>query len=255
MIRSRFSPIAGIITMDANLNRFSGVRSTLTPILERSVMPSRGRVGMHPSGHLKTRATPRGALLMVVLVLAFALNACSQPRPPQTQNVVSAVTYHAARSVSRETASTKVLPVRLSIPAIGVDAPIEAVGVTTTGDLAIPAQNPWQDVGWYSSGPLPGELGSSVIDGHLDRPGGYPAVFWRLRDLNVGNEVIVIDTQGKTLHFRVTAIEYYPPKYAPVEQIFANQGARYLNLITCAGDWIPSQHQTTLRLVVYTTME
>ncbi len=26
----------------------------------------------------------------------------------------------------------------------------------------------------------------------------------------------------------------------------------FLNLITCAGDWIPSQHQTTLRLVVYT---
>jgi hypothetical protein len=26
-------------------------------------------------------------------------------------------------------------------------------------------------------------------------------------------------------------------------------------LITCAGDWIPSQHQTTLRLVVYTSLE
>jgi hypothetical protein len=26
-------------------------------------------------------------------------------------------------------------------------------------------------------------------------------------------------------------------------------------LITCAGDWIPSQHQTSLRLVVYTTLE
>lgn len=255
MIRSRFSPIVGIITMDANLNRFSGVRADLTPTLERSFMLSHAGVVMHLWGRLKTTATPGGALLMVVLVLAFALNACSQPHPPQTQNVVSAVTYHAARSVSRETASTKVLPVRLSIPAIGVDAPIEAVGVTTAGDLAIPAQNQWQDVGWYSSGPLPGELGSSVIDGHLDRPGGYPAVFWRLRDLSVGNEVIVIDTQGKTLHFRVTAIEYYPPKYAPIEQIFANQSGRYLNLITCSGDWIPSQHQTTLRLVVYTTLE
>jgi len=66
---------------------------------------------------------------------------------------------------------------------------------------------------------------------------------------------MVIEAQGKTLRFRVTAIVYYTPQNAPLQQIFANQSGRYLNLITCAGDWIPSQHQTTLRLVVYTTLE
>ena len=64
-----------------------------------------------------------------------------------------------------------------------------------------------------------------------------------------------MDADGKTLHFRVMRIELYTPQTAPIQDIFGNKGRTYLNLITCAGDWIPSQHQTTLRLVVYTALE
>lgn len=146
------------------------------------------------------------------------------------------------------------VPLRLSIPAIGVNALVESLGLHSNGDLATPAQNPWDDVGWYDLGPHPGDNGSAVIDGHLDRPGGYPAVFWRLRAIQVGDDVQVTNKGGNTLHFRVTRIAYFSPAQAPLQDIFGNLGGRYLNLITCAGDWIPSQHQTTLRLVVYTTL-
>ncbi len=145
-------------------------------------------------------------------------------------------------------------PVRLIIPAIAINAPVEWVGTQPNADLATPIQSPWQDVGWYNLGPHPGERGSAVIDGHLDRPGGLPAVFWRLRDLHDGDEVLVKNTLGKTLRFQVTRIELYPPQDAPIQDIFGNWGGMYLNLITCAGDWIPSQHQTNLRLVVYTSL-
>ncbi len=147
------------------------------------------------------------------------------------------------------------IPVRLVIPAIDINASVESVGIRSDSDLATPTQHPWEDVGWYDLGPLPSERGSAVIDGHLDRPGGYPAVFWRLRDIQVGDDVQVIGSAGKGVHFRVTRIAYYPPDQAPLQDIFGNLGGRYLNLITCAGDWIPSQHQTTLRLVVYTALE
>jgi sortase (surface protein transpeptidase) len=274
MIRNRFSPIVGVTTIEADLKPGRPQGSPLP--YPRSAPSSPGRVGAGQprpgddagspalekriqfaliGAHPGLNVTTRGALLIVVLALAFALNACSQPPPSEAKDVSSSITYHAARGAPQASAATKNLPVRLSIPVIGVDAPIETVGVTTSGDLSVPTQDPWEDVGWYSSGTLPGELGSAVIDGHLDRPGGYPAVFWRLRNLHVGNEVMVIDRQGKTRRFRVTAIEYYPPQYAPIQQIFENQSGRYLNLITCAGDWIPSQHQTSLRLVVYTTLE
>jgi LPXTG-site transpeptidase (sortase) family protein len=145
-------------------------------------------------------------------------------------------------------------PVRLIIPAIAINAPVEEVGTQANADLATPTQNPWQDVGWYNLGPQPGERGSAVIDGHLDRPGGFPAVFWHLRDLHVGDEVLVKNSSGITLRFQVTRIEFYPPQDAPIQDIFGNWGGTYLNLITCAGDWIPSQHQTNMRLVVYTSL-
>src|SRR5260370_42683803 len=45
---------------------------------------------------------------------------------------------------------------------------------------------------------------------------------------------------------------FYSPQDAPVQDIFGNKAGRFLNLMTCAGDWIPTQHQTALRLVVYT---
>jgi len=145
-------------------------------------------------------------------------------------------------------------PVRLSVPSIGINASIEQVGTLSDGAMATPDQNPWVDAGWYSDGPHPGEQGSAVIDGHLDRPGGYPAVFWYLRNVHVGDAVFVTEKDGKQLRFHVTRIAYYAPQDAPLQDIFGNRSGTYLNLITCAGDWIPSQHQTTLRLVVYTAL-
>ena len=158
-------------------------------------------------------------------------------------------------SLALTTASPASAPfVRLSIPAIGVNAPIESVGVRPDGAMETPGQHPWNDVGWYSAGPRPGERGSAVIAGHLDRPGGTPAVFWRLRDLHVGDSVLVVDAHGKTLRFHVTRMMYYPPQAAPVQDIFGNTAGSFLNLTTCAGGWIPPQHQTALRLVVYTSL-
>ncbi len=146
------------------------------------------------------------------------------------------------------------VPARLIIPSIGVNALVENVGIQSNGDLGTPQQRPWEGVGWYNNGPRPGEAGSAVIDGHLDRPGGYPAVFWYLGNMHVNDVVMVVDSSGKTLKFRVTRTAAYPPQQAPLQEIFGDAGGSYLNLITCAGTWIPAQHQTTLRFVVYTTL-
>jgi sortase (surface protein transpeptidase) len=197
----------------------------------------------------------RFPLYLITLALILALDGCSlTPTPgsgalhsssPPATSTPSIVTPAIVPS------RPKPIPVRLLIPHIGLNASVESLGILPNGDLA---RNPWEDVGWYDAGPLPGQRGSAVIDGHLDRPGGYPAIFWRLRDLQVGNNVWVITANGTRLHFRVTRIAFYLPQEAPIQDIFGNTGGKYLNLITCAGDWIPSEHQTTLRLVVYTTL-
>ena|SRR5258707_8209470 len=198
-------------------------------------------------------------LYLFVLVMMLMLSACGSSAPgaegPVAGNVSTDRPYipEIPEVRSGKTKENRI-PIRVKIPAIGIDGFIELVGIRPNGDLATPAQNPWEDMGWYDMGPYPGQRGSAVIDGHLDRPGGYPAVFWRLGDMRAGDDVQVTNIGGKTLHFRVTHIEYYAPDQAPIQDIFGNPGGIYLNLITCAGDWIPSQHQTALRVVVYTTL-
>jgi len=174
---------------------------------------------VHPTATAKATATPTPATV---------------PTPTPTVSVAS--------------------PVRLVIPSIGVNAPIENVGLTDSGNLATPQQNQWDGTGWYSQGPHPGEPGSAVIDGHLDRPGGSPAVFWNLRYMHVGDMIMVVDSAGVTHTFRVTQAASYPANQSPTQDIFVNTSGTFLNLITCAGDWIPAQHQTTLRFVVYSSL-
>ncbi|HLL78123.1 MAG TPA: class F sortase [Ktedonobacteraceae bacterium] len=202
----------------------------------------------------------------VALLLLLLLSACGQQPVATPKNVpVEKSTYvtpvkqqaktGAYHTGSHSITSTPVVvPVHLVIPAIGVNAAIEEVGIAADGDLSTPMMHPWDDAGWYDLGTRPGEQGSSVIDGHLDRPGGYPAVFWNLRYLHSGDRVIVVESQGKALQFRVLQVAFYSPQTAPLQNIYGNTTGKYLNLITCAGDWIPSQHQTTLRLVVYTQL-
>jgi LPXTG-site transpeptidase (sortase) family protein len=191
-------------------------------------------------------------LKYVVLILALC---CCLVGCGSQANAVSVVHANgpAINALTSPTA-TPTAPQHLLIPAINVNAPVELVNILPDGDLGTATSSPWTDTGWYAGGPRPGEQGSAVIDGHLDRPGGYPAVFWDLRKMQIGDAVAVMNSDGTILHFRVTAVEYYPPQSAPLQLIFGNSGGKYLNLITCAGDWIPSQQQTALREVVYTTL-
>lgn len=143
---------------------------------------------------------------------------------------------------------------RLLIPAIGVNASIETVGKTSEGLMDVPTHDQWVTVGWYKNGPRPGQIGSAVIDGHLDRTGGAPAVFWNLRKLHPGDIVSVQNKTKHTLHFKVMKVATYAPDVAPVVQIFGQKNGTFLNLVTCAGVWVPAENQTSQRLVVYTKL-
>ena len=195
--------------------------------------------------------------LLVVFSALFVTwfsSLATTPHPTARATVKVAPTFLAQRKPTSTVPALSPLPVRLIIPAIRLNALIEPVGVLASGDLQTAQLQPWDDVGWYKFGAIPGQRGSAVIDGHLDRPGGSAAVFWNLRDLHIGDAVMVMNAQGKTIRFHVTQILSYPPSQAPLQQIFGNGGGTFLNLITCAGDWIPNQHQTTLREVVYTAL-
>lgn len=146
------------------------------------------------------------------------------------------------------------LPSRLEIPEIGVDAHVQHLGITSSGLMAVPSN--FTDVGWYKYGPTPGERGSAVIAGHQNNAMGLDGVFQPLEKLEVGDDVYVVSESGEKLHFRVRRVELHPYdlKGPQLEEIFQDTSGTYLNLITCAGNWIQEIKTNDLRLVVYTEL-
>jgi sortase (surface protein transpeptidase) len=111
----------------------------------------------------------------------------------------------------------------------------------------------YDSVAWYKLGARPGEVGSAVMAGHLDSKTG-PAVFWRLRDLKPGDDVVVISDDGMERRFKVTETVVYRFDEAPLERIFAAPEGIGLNLITCGGTFDRRTQNYDQRIVVYTTL-
>jgi sortase A len=140
------------------------------------------------------------------------------------------------------------LPARIKINRLNIDAPVEALGLTKSGDMAAPENA--TGVGWYKFGPRPGDPGSAVMAGHLDTTSDK-AVFWNLKDLNAGDTISVSDESGKIKIFKVVDKKVYDTFNAPLEEVFGPSSAPHLNLITCAGKWLEDKHSYSQRLVVF----
>ncbi len=139
-------------------------------------------------------------------------------------------------------------PVRVQIPAIGVDAAVEEVGLTPDGAMDVPKA--YANTAWYTLGPRPGEPGNAVIAGHVDSQTG-PAVFWELRQLAPGDAIIVVGDDAVERTFVVTAVEVYPRTEAPLRRIFGPTPGAHLNLITCDGVFDQQRREYDKNLVVY----
>jgi sortase A len=140
-------------------------------------------------------------------------------------------------------------PVRLKIPKLAIDAAVEQTGLNAKGEMGIPSN--FSNVAWYRYGPLPGQQGSAVIDGHVDNGLALPGVFKRLGELAPGDELMVETAGGESLRFVVEAVERYDYRAVPTEHIFNRRDAARLNLITCAGAWLADGKTYDERLVVY----
>lgn len=143
------------------------------------------------------------------------------------------------------------IPKRLEINSISVDAIVESVGLTPEGAMDTPVDP--DNVGWYNLGPRPGEQGSAVIDGHLDKEDQSRAVFADLAEVNIDDIVSVIDDQGKKLNFIVKEVRMYNAD-DDTNEVFNNNNGVFLNLITCAGSWDKDKQNYDQRRVIFTEL-
>lgn len=139
-------------------------------------------------------------------------------------------------------------PVAAHIPAIGIEAPLVALGLTQEGQLEAPETS---DVaGWYADGAEPGEPGAAVIAGHVDSTTG-PGIFRNLGNLAPGDTIVIERVDGSQLHFVVNNIGRWHKDDFPTDAVYHQTGQPQLRLITCAGKWDDELHSYTDNVVVF----
>jgi hypothetical protein len=225
------------------------------------------RKSIQPPGHARAGGVwlSMWAVIGVVgalsIVLPLVLMPGVTPQARARQALQATATPTLLPSPSPTPTPTFYPPVWLSVPRAHIDASVIPVGEDARGAMLAPEgpnSDPiWFKTFWWKYGAKPGQIGNTVIAGHLDRKDGSPAVFWWLRLLRVGDSVYVRTSRGVTLHYVVTDVKtYLNPSSGPndpvLQRIFGPATTANLNLITCAGDWTGKEY--TKKLVVYTTL-
>ena len=127
------------------------------------------------------------------------------------------------------------LPVSVSIPAIGVGAPIEPLGETSEGTVEVPALSTPFMTSWFDDGPAPGQRGPAALFGHVDTAFVGPAVFYRLGDLRPGDTVSVTRADHRVAVFSVERVAMFPKDAFPTDAVYGPTRDPELRLVTCGG--------------------
>jgi hypothetical protein len=128
------------------------------------------------------------------------------------------------------------------------------LGVATDGSIQVPSL-PAQagQAAWYEYSVTPGQIGASVIEGHLDSYQG-PAVFFRLGALRPGDRVDVRLADGITAVFRVTGVRRYLKSAFPAEAVYGPTDYAGLRLITCGGSFDYATRHYLSSVVVFASL-
>jgi sortase (surface protein transpeptidase) len=183
------------------------------------------------------------ALLTTIAVGSALIAGCSgdSSAASSTPNSASPPTAQVAPMV-RST------PIRVQIPAIGVDSNLMDLRLQSDGTMEVPPAG--FPAGWYEGAPTPGQLGPAIIAGHVDW-GGQPGVFYHLRDLKPGNEVRIARRDGSVAVFRVTQVKQYPKDNFPTNVSYGDIDHAGLRLITCGGSFDRQAHSYEDNIVAF----
>jgi sortase (surface protein transpeptidase) len=124
------------------------------------------------------------------------------------------------------------IPLRLQIPAIGVDTQLVGLGLTKSGALDVTKSG--FPASWYTGAPTPGEIGPAIIAGHSSWSKS-PAVFYRLGSIKVNDLISVSRQDGTVATFRVTKVQLFWKSVFPTKVVYGNINFAGLRLITCGG--------------------
>ncbi len=149
---------------------------------------------------------------------------------------------------------------RMIIPKIGVNAPVNVRVVGPDGAMATP--NGKDDVVWYDFqnfgglGGFPGISGfggsNALFSGHVDYHPHYTAVFWYLNELVQGDEIDVQLLDGSYVRYAVDWTQWIGDTDS-FTQYALKDGSEELTIVTCGGTFNSDTRNYDHRLVVRAT--
>lgn len=179
-------------------------------------------------------------------------SAHAQKKPSSTAS--SAPIEPATLPPADETGLSRSVPTAVEIPKIGVSSNLVSLRLQGDGSLQVPTD--FSTAGWYSSGAYPGEadVPPALIVGHVDNYKG-PAIFFRLKELGVGDRVLVPRADGTTATFVVYRTANYVKTAFPAQSVYAATGRPELRLITCTGQFDSNARSYLSNFVAYAYLE
>jgi Sortase domain len=189
--------------------------------------------GPAPPGALRARAAGLGGSALIAGgAIAIAVAVLAQQHAPQPAAGAAGATGSAAKGPSLHRSP----PVSVDIPAIGVHTQLLRLGVNADGTVQVPPLTTTgaDEAAWLRYSATPGQIGASVIEGHVDSYRG-PAVFYRLGALRPGDTIDVTLADGVTGIFRVTGVREYAKDKFPAKVVYSDANFAALRLITCGG--------------------
>ena len=217
--------------------------------------PPASRAGVPPR---RTRLRLVSAAALGVGVLAAGVGAAglivangspaSAQRLPARPSPVATPSGRPVTTTWQPAAQPVPKPVELTIPAIGIRAPVTTLGLNRNGTLQVPSTT--TVVGWYTGSPSPGATGSAVIAGHVDSRSG-PGVFFWLRDLRPGERIYVRRADGTLAVFTVTRVQVYAKNAFPTAAVYGPVPDAELRLLTCGGTFDYASGSYLSNVVVY----
>ncbi len=185
--------------------------------------------------------------LLMTTGLAGAGPAAQEPSPvpPASSTPLAADAFRSVR-----TYPAAVDPVRLRIPVLSLDSPLEQLDRLPDGSIAVPDRADL--AGWFRGGPRPGQSGPAVILGHVDSRDG-PGVFLNLARVAAGTAIHVDRADGSTASFRVVAVTRVPKTRFPTDLVYAPTLQPTLRLVTCGGSFDRARRSYRDNVIVFAT--
>ena len=214
-----------------------------------------------------------GLLLLVVALLALGV-ACSGDDPPEvveptatpteatpeptptpatpteTPSPTPTITVPTATPTPEPTPEPEPYDgqlVAMRLPALGVEAPIEPIGlIEGQNKLDVPE---WHNIGWYHIYDKPGFGTSSLYSAHKDYYPNKRGPFYALTELKDGDQIIVVMDDGREYVYEVFFQRRYTRDTIPMHDLIWPHKARdpellrpedeeWITLYTCGGDFV-----------------